>query len=166
MRISRPDGISQENRSHPFFIMLRKFADEQYEVASYATNLYIRYLASALVVCAVAVIASATAFINVIPLVIFMALALYLPDIKRYRDFKELLHSTCFNDVERMIFSNDYQLSHLNMEETINTMVKCTRVTGSIERIIEELRNSIRSEIIFMAGLLFAILYKVVFYGV
>ena len=166
MRINRPDGISQENRSHPFFILLRKFADEQYEVASYATHFYIRYLIGMGVVIAIGIVSSLTAFIEVFPLVVVGVLALYLPDIKRYRDFKRLLSETCFNEVERMIFSNDYQLSHLNMEEIINTMVKCTRVTGSIERIVEELRGSIRAEILFTIGILLAILYKVVFYSV
>lgn len=166
MRISRPDGISQENRSHPFFILLRKFADEQAEVTTTASRMYIRYLIVMLIALIAAGIASVTIFIQVFPMVVLAAISIYLPDIYRYKEFKRLLNDTCFAEVERMIFSNDYQLSHLNMESTINTMVKCTRVTGAINQIMNEVRSSIYASILFMMGIAIAILYKVVCYGV
>lgn len=132
MRINRPDGIAQENRSHPFFILLRKFADEQQREAIDLTKSFI--ITS--VMLGVMALAACITLVDGISSIIFilpcMTITIYLI-YRRYRTIQLLLHDNAFDEVDHMIHSNDYQLSNINMEKMINMMNQCTEVTGRIK---------------------------------
>lgn len=163
MRINRPDGISQENRSHPFFIMLRRFSDEEMEKAEILTRFFVSYLVLVIASVIMAIITIATGMTGDCVILVFVPyVGLRAMDFMRYRQLRSLISATCFKDVERMIFSNDYQLSNLNMEEIINTMTRCARVIGAMDQLHDELRRAVRIECIFILALVAQILYKVV----
>lgn len=131
MRINRPDGISQENRSHPFFILLRKFADIQRDEAEKTAKVF---LSSSLMCMIVSILTNAILFLNpllmviTIPLVIINAFTIY----HRYQNLQDLLASNSFKEVDQMIYSNDFQTTNLNMEKMINEMTRCTEITGKM----------------------------------
>jgi hypothetical protein len=132
MRTSRPDGISQENRSHPFFILLRRFADAQREEALKTTK---SFIANAVVEC---VVTCAVLFITALfcrshvctALGVLLALIFSLGI--RYMHCQEILSNVIFTEVEHMIYSNDYQYQSLNNELLINKMVQCKEAIGEI----------------------------------
>ena len=142
MRINRPDGISQENRSHPFFILLRKFADEQHELAISISKNLVRYI----------IITNLVMLFGLLLMIadwryVFITLGLLIivnyGSYCRYTRFQSLLSENVFEEVSQMIYSNEYQLSNLNMEKLVNTMVTCRHTTGQMEEFNMELRNSI-----------------------
>lgn len=132
MRVDRPDGISQSNRSHPFFIILRKFSDEQKETANVLTRDLLKGLALLI----------SSFIISLIISILFYPKNLLLQGIllfiqgyvayQWYRKTKNLLSQNEFETVEHMIFSNDYQLTNLNMESIINMISHCNRITGEM----------------------------------
>lgn len=132
MRINRPDGISQENRSHPFFIMLRKFADSQKDEAIYTSR---DFVYTAIVQIVFPIITMSMAFLD--PLFIIVGVGLLLVSLgmirHRYKTLQTLLSTTIFQDVDYMIHSNDFQLSNLNMEKIINDITRCAETTGRLK---------------------------------
>ena len=142
MRINRPDGISQENRSHPFFILLRKFADEQHELAISISKNLVRYI----------IITNLVVFFGLLTMIadwsyLFITLGLLIitnyGSYCKYTRFQSLLSENVFEEVSQMIYTNEYQLSNLNMEKLVNTMGDCRHTTGQMEEFNLELRNSI-----------------------
>lgn len=131
MRINRPDGISQENRSHPFFILLRKFADTQRDEAEKTAK---AFLTSSLICMIASILTNLILFFNpilmviTIPMVVINGFTIY----HRYRNLQDLLASNSFKEVDQMIYSNDFQTTNLNMEKMINEMTRCTEITGKM----------------------------------
>lgn len=136
MKINRPDGISQENRSHPFFILLRKFADTQKDEANVITKNFILYGILGLGMALFTVIMTLLELdVGFYPLVVALGyLSLTIITIyRRYRSLQMILKSNSFEEVDHMIYSNDYQLCNLNMEKLVNMIAYCAQITGRME---------------------------------
>lgn len=131
MRTNRPSGISQENRSHPFFIILRKFADEQKKLAHDVMKDIIKSGAitmfPGLVMWSVSPLDSISWFVSIL-----YTLLMGVNYILTYRDFQRTIAKTTYSEVNNMIFSDEYQYQSLNNEQLINMMNDCTRVNGEI----------------------------------
>lgn len=158
MRTSRPDGISQENRTHPFFILLRNAARQQDELS---VKLVKRFVIQASVsigatlilwlINPLSVIGSAIAIEYLIFQIIYW---LY-----RLRSLKKLLAMSCVNEVNAMIYSNDYQYQSLNNEQLINTLNDARQLIGEFE----EFHRSYKSDAI-KTGFFFAIIMTAMIY--
>lgn len=158
MRTSRPDGISQENRTHPFFILLRNAARRQDELS---VKLVKRFVIQACVSIGAALILwlinplSAIGCVIAIEYLIFQIIYwLY-----RLRSLKKLLAMSCVNEVNAMIYSNDYQYQSLNNEQLINTLNDARQLIGEFE----EFYRSYKSDVI-KTGFFFAIIMTAMIY--
>lgn len=152
MRINRPDGISQENRSHPFFILLRRFSDEQREMAMRCSKDFVLYSIFTGLVFLPLLFTLFFDWVYVIaPLSLLTGYGFIIRD--RYQHLKNLLASTNYDEVEHMIYSNDYQMTNLNMEKMINMMTQCTRITGGLQSFLYETHH-----LFWSAGLISVIL--------
>lgn len=142
MRTDRPQGISQTNRTHPFFILLRLCAEEQQDLCEKAIRDMLFYGS---IRTALTLFILFTAFkhgpIVLIFFGFFCALNIYL-FLKQWHELKKLIYQNQYQKVDHMIYSNDYQMAALNNEELINMLTQMNRINGHIERIRKEFINT------------------------
>ena len=131
VRFSRPDGISQLNRSNIFFLILRRLADEQRSLMQGATKELIRRSI-------IGAILPLLVFVHVTKIdyvwIIFIAMELgsALLVFMKYYQLQRLVSESIISTVEEMIYSNDYQLANLNNEELVNMTNRCSWINGRL----------------------------------
>jgi len=142
MKTNLPDGISQQNRTHPYFIMLRNQNDEQQRLSRAVVH---RFLTDLLrtsfltIVGAGLILLIGTLYRNVIPVANYFAMAVAVPTVLavhyggRYRRLKRILSQQTNVRVEQMLYSNEFQSAILNHEEVLNLMMQCNRVSGMLD---------------------------------
>lgn len=110
-----PRGMSQDNRAHPFFIILRRYTEEEEFETKRMTKTMLLHLLCPL--------------IGILPLFLApwgrffasaMMIAWLVKSIQQYWQFRAILANTSFPKVNHMLFGNDYSMSPLNYEEVIN----------------------------------------------
>ena len=142
MKTNLPDGISQQNRTHPYFIMLRNQNDEQQRLSRTVVHRFLTDLlrTSFLTVVGAGLIILIGALCHhVIPVTNCLAMAVAVPAVLaihyvgRYRRLKRILSRQTNVRVEQMLYSNEFQSAILNHEEVLNLMMQCNRVSGMLE---------------------------------
>ena len=142
MRTNRPSGISQENRSHPFFILLRRFSEEQSKLAHDIMKRLITAggvsIAPGLIMWSISPLDAISWFISILYVTL-----MGLNFIFTFRDLQRTLAKTVYSEVESMIYSDEYQYQSLNNEQLINMMNDCTRVNGELSAYKARIRTMI-----------------------
>lgn len=142
MKTNLPDGISQQNRTHPYFIMLRNQNDEQQRLSRAVVHRFLTDLlrTSFLTIVGAGLILLIGALCrNVIPVANYFAMAVAVPTVLavhyggRYRRLKRILSQQTNVRVEQMLYSNEFQSAILNHEEVLNLMMQCNRVSGMLD---------------------------------
>lgn len=139
MRMSRPNGISQENRSHPFFIILRKIAENQRFTSERLTKKLITHTGWHIAVCLLFWLINPLAISNI--LIVGGTGCLQLAYFEwELAMLKKIVKACCYTEVEQMIYSNDYQYQSLSNEQLVNMMNDANRVMGRFDSFEESLR--------------------------
>ena len=143
MKTNLPDGISQQNRTHPYFIMLRNQNDEQQRLSRTVVHRFLTDLlrTSFLTVVGAGLIILIGAVLchRVIPVMNCLVMAVAIPAVLavhyggRYRRLKRILSQQTNVRVEQMLYSNEFQSAILNHEEVLNLMMQCNRVSGMLD---------------------------------
>lgn len=134
MRTSIPHGMSEPNRIHPFFIILRRYAEAE-EVESRKMLKWFGGFFTMLVVTAImllVVINDGKGFLAGLPwLIIIAGLYLYL-FIKATQEVRLILDNCSFPKVNQMLHSDDYATADLNYEKIYNMTCACADNVGEI----------------------------------
>lgn len=130
-RSSRPDGISQLNRSNIFFLILRRLADEQRSLMKGVTRDLIKLICVTLLIPSIYIIhVPFMPYFFVIPLI--LVVINFAIGFLQYNQLRRLLAESILQKVESMIYSNDYQSSNLNNEELVNMTNRCSWINGRL----------------------------------
>ena len=139
VRTMRPEGISQENRTNPFFVILRKLAEEQMTLSSkITTELISRSII--LCICPFFLAIHAYQYISVILLSLALSALFALYAYLQITRMKTILEESVVETVSQMIFSNDYQFASLNNEELVNMAVRTNWINGHLSELIAQVR--------------------------
>lgn len=131
-RTNRPDGISQSNRTHPFFIILRRYAGDEEKQLVKLTKAFIIYAVFGIVFPIVLWGPIILVFERRLwPCIIAMLLINVCSIIYVYRKWRRMGLGCIFPKVENMIFSNDYRDAQLNVEEVMEMTIQCN---GSVKQ--------------------------------
>jgi hypothetical protein len=154
MRTSRPDGISQENRSHSFFIILRNVAEDQKKVSANSMKLLVKdcILETIIPIVLFWVINPLSWFTYVMMFFYLMYMVFHF--MQRYGELKDIVAVCCFNEVDHIIYSNDYQYQELSVMELTNMMNDAFRVIGRLDDfdvVVEKDRGMISCLALFFA---------------
>lgn len=142
MKTNLPDGISQQNRTHPYFIMLRNQNDEQQRLSRTVVHRFLTDLirTSFLTIVGAGLILLIGALCNiVVPVMNCIVMAIAGPTVLavhyggRYRRLQRILSQQTNVRVEQMLYSNEFQSAILNHEEVLNLMMQCNRVSGMLD---------------------------------
>lgn len=157
MKINRPEGISQANRSNPYFILLRKASDEQIELANSAAQQYVKNTLSLLIVTIISIILPIILVVvkgdTVYISASFAIFLINLLNIYRSRELSKVLNEALkqctFKDVDSMIFTNEYQVAAINQEYIFNLFTLTCKVNGILTNIYEVLHKEFTLIILF-----------------
>lgn len=146
-----PNGISQQNRTHPFFIILRRFADEQKDLSEKAARRFISILVleGLMTIFVPATVHCVSIGLSLLMLrrcglaIVGSLLVLFPYSLRRYQRLKALLGQMTYGDVDHMIYSNDYQAASLNYEDIINRVTACTAVNGELKSFLDTVADSL-----------------------
>lgn len=166
MRTSIPHGMSQENRVHPLFIILRKHAEEEERLF----RRLVRVTIWTTIINVLAVALSALAFTKSCPTVVLFACATAITTVlflyEQYRTILNFINRDwlIFPKVNRMLFSDDYSSSILNYENVVNMIGEVRSTMSTLQcKITDTYRNLIYTIIILSVGILAHILSGGVF---
>lgn len=137
VRTSIADGISQSNRAHPLFIILRRCAEEEELSFRYLVNHLATMSAIACVVILVGTFAVAlvptfysarAGFLAMLPIALIQYLS-FMVDVRRVVRHGGLI----FPKVNKMIYSNDFSGARLNYENVTNLIAETKSSTTHLE---------------------------------
>lgn len=132
-RSSRPDGMSQYNRSNPFFLVLRRLTDEQRKLANKISQ---DFISQRIVLLSITLLYLVLFAFRPIHETIILTLLWVLIDTgvswMQYQHLQRILIETDLEKVEQMIFSNDYRDASLNNEDLVNTTNHCNWINGRL----------------------------------
>lgn len=134
MRTSLPHGMNQNNRTHPFFIILRKFSTKEEKLFRDNINLLLWsiIIMEPMIFCASMLNGDSWGYLLMIVAGVYLAaIAINL--------LRWLPKNLIFPKVNRMISSDDYSGAILNYENVINMIGVCNYNTGMLESIRTEL---------------------------
>lgn len=132
-RSSRPDGMSQYNRSNPFFLVLRRLTDEQRKLANKISQDFISQRVILISVTLLYLVLFAFRPIHeTIILTLLWAVVNTGISWMQYQHLQRILIETDLEKVEQMIFSNDYRDASLNNEDLVNTTNHCNWINGRL----------------------------------
>lgn len=149
MKINRPEGISQANRSNPYFIILRRVSDIQIQLAEKCAKTFVENLAISSILCVSMVLISAiilvlttsttlTMMITIVNAIGSCLLFKCLEDIKS--EMYGALSKCTYKDVDQMIFTNEYQTASINQEMIFNMFQDASEVNGDLRTILKCLK--------------------------
>lgn len=161
MKTNIPHGINQTNRAHPFFIVLRKYAEEEeqeyHEVLVSLGRLIIVSIADIAIMIAAIVFNQIENFYVAIVASTFMSLFTAV-NFKYY--MRDILSNLVFPKVNKMIFSDDYSGAILNYENIFNMVALVNDNIGEMRsfRSTEKL-VLISNAVFFMVHIALVIIY-------
>lgn len=155
MKTNLPDGISQQNRTHPYFILLRNQNDEQQQLIRSVVH---RFLTDAirtafisiiggmlLQLLVVAVFRHMVSLRNYLAILVTISVVLSFHYIGSYRRLRGILSCQTNGRIEQMLYSNEFQSAILNHEEVLNLMMQCNRVSGMLIAFDEDIGRQSRA---------------------
>lgn len=141
MRTSLPHGMNQQNRIHPYFLILRKYAERE----EIETNHLIGHtLGRESVSFAVLPFFFTVLLTSNVPAWVqfgTVALSIFTWAIVAYKNIKMvslILNNAVFPKVNRMLASDDYQAADLNYENVFNLICNCADNLGECRAYIRQ----------------------------
>lgn len=132
-RSSRPDGMSQYNRSNPFFLVLRRLTDEQRKLANKISQ---DFISQRVILISITLLYLVLFAFRPIHETIILALLWVVINTgiswMQYQHLQRILIETDLEKVEQMIFSNNYRDASLNNEDLVNTTNHCNWINGRL----------------------------------
>lgn len=176
MKINRPEGISQANRSNPYFIVLRKVTDIQIQLAEDCAQTFVENLAITTIVGIVGIILPAiiltiftSTLLSMMTSIVNVASAYII--FKILQDIKESMYDALlrcsYKEVDQMIFTNEYQSAAINQEMIFNMFQEACEVNGDLRTILKCLNmqrrwSFILSGLLILASILITCLYAMI----
>lgn len=166
MRTSIPHGMSQENRVHPLFIILRKHSEEEERLF----RKLVRVTIWTTIINLLAVALSALWSVSRCPMMVIVASGTAITTVlfmcEQYRTILHFVNREwlVFPKVNRMLFSDDYSSSILNYENVVNMIGEVRSTMSTLHcKITDTYRNLIYTLIILGVAALAHILSGGVF---
>ena len=144
MKTNLPDGISQQNRTHPYFIMLRNQNDRQQELIRRTVH---SFLTNLLATCGVVLIGALVILLlsgslttktiepyRFLLATVAVGIVMVYNFVIRYRTMTSIIAQNINGRVNQMLYSNEFQSAILNHEEVLNLMMSCNDINGQLNQ--------------------------------
>lgn len=131
MRTNRPEGIFQGNRTEPFFILLRHYADEQKEEAMKLTKEFLIFTVLQGVIGIIPIIISIF-HLKTLPFAVAIAMIVAAVSIVNYFHLKTQLADLMMKEVDRLLQTDEYRYAAVNNEELFNKAAYTLKKTGGL----------------------------------